>query len=548
MSTSWTGRLKSIFAPPAHEAAEYELVPTRDIAVNNLPQNDDINSITSLSGPFDNIESDLESKSLRRVPAPVPWPARLCASRPLPPGGNGAGAPAPGSEMTPGALGKGLQVSTTLGGVMALLAWTSPLAGGLLADLRWGKFKTIAIGTAMGAVSHLLLVYAALPSLLQNGNSFGPFLFAMLILCVSIGLIKANIVPIMGEQYTPTEDYVDTLPSGEKVIIDREATIQAIMASYYASVNLGSFVAIGSTFAEKYVGYWLAFLLPGIVFAVMPPMLWIVHPHLVTSPTPKASALLDNISTARRLLSRHIKLTEDESKEVFELRQCIRACKLFLFFVIYNVADGGLIVMTTSLTGSMTTSGVPNDFLEAANPLFIVITLPILNKWVYPYLTARKIRFGLVKRVVAGFLIAALSTVYCAVLQHAVYQTSPCGYNATDCLAGVSPLSAWLYFPASAMLGISEALAWVSGLEIGYMLAPPSLRAMINGLFHSMIAVEAALVMIFVPFMKDPYLVWPFSITVSNHSSSKRPADRWAFATVVAAWAVWYLFGDLDND
>lgn len=36
------------------------------------------------------------------------------------------------------------------------------------------------------------------------------------------------------------------------------------MAAYYLAINVGAFVAVGSTFAEKYVGFWLAFFIPGV--------------------------------------------------------------------------------------------------------------------------------------------------------------------------------------------------------------------------------------------------------------------------------------------
>jgi hypothetical protein len=47
------------------------------------------------------------------------------------------------------------------------------------------------------------------------------------------------------------------------------------MGAYYHSINIGAFIAISSTFAEKvdpvtnkadaqYVGFWLAFLIPGV--------------------------------------------------------------------------------------------------------------------------------------------------------------------------------------------------------------------------------------------------------------------------------------------
>lgn len=51
-----------------------------------------------------------------------------------------------------------------------------------------------------------------------------PLIILMVFAPEQIGLIKANVAPIMAEQYTPTGDYVETLTTGETVIIDREGT------------------------------------------------------------------------------------------------------------------------------------------------------------------------------------------------------------------------------------------------------------------------------------------------------------------------------------
>lgn len=76
--------------------------------------------------------------------------------------------------------------------------------GGVLADLRWGKFKTIAVGTVLAGIAHILSVLgesinlslasaqcalAALRSLQQSGSAFIPFLIAMLLLGGSTGII-----------------------------------------------------------------------------------------------------------------------------------------------------------------------------------------------------------------------------------------------------------------------------------------------------------------------------------------------------------------------
>lgn len=50
---------------------------------------------------------------------------------------------------------------------------------------------------------------------------------------------------------------------------------------------------------------------------------------------------------------------------VDELRRTVKACKLFLFFPIFLMADGGVDSVLGSMGGSMTSKGVPNDLLSS---------------------------------------------------------------------------------------------------------------------------------------------------------------------------------------
>jgi hypothetical protein len=64
---------------------------------------------------------------------------------PLPEGGNGAGAPPRGSQKTAGALGLGLQGSSGITNTFKFLAYTLPILGAWIADVKWGRFKTICV-------------------------------------------------------------------------------------------------------------------------------------------------------------------------------------------------------------------------------------------------------------------------------------------------------------------------------------------------------------------------------------------------------------------
>lgn len=80
------------------------------------------------------------------------------------------------------------------------------------------------------------------------------------------GIFKPCVAPLVIDQYTRQREYVKTLKSGERVIVDPETTISRILLVFYACVNIGAFFTIATTYAEKYLGFWIAFLLPGIVY------------------------------------------------------------------------------------------------------------------------------------------------------------------------------------------------------------------------------------------------------------------------------------------
>lgn len=61
-----------------------------------------------------------------------------------------------------------------------------------------------------------------------------------------------------------------TLKTGEKVIVDPGTTIQSMLMIYYWAVNVGAFMQVATSYSEKRIGFWLAYLVPGIVYIIMP--------------------------------------------------------------------------------------------------------------------------------------------------------------------------------------------------------------------------------------------------------------------------------------
>jgi hypothetical protein len=68
-------------------------------------------------------------------------------------------------------------------------------------------------------------------------------------------------------------EYTKVLKSGEKVLVDPETTVSHILLIFYAFVNIGAFFSIAVVYIEKYRGFWLAYLAPGIIYFLLPVLL-----------------------------------------------------------------------------------------------------------------------------------------------------------------------------------------------------------------------------------------------------------------------------------
>jgi POT family proton-dependent oligopeptide transporter len=95
----------------------------------------------------------------------------------------------------------------------------------------------------------------------------------------------------MVEQLKARKMHVEVLKSGERVIIDPAYTTQRIFMYFYFCINVGSIIGqVSMVYAERYIGFWLAFLLPTIMFGLCPFILAIFSRKYVLRP-PTGSVL-----------------------------------------------------------------------------------------------------------------------------------------------------------------------------------------------------------------------------------------------------------------
>ncbi|KAF9480589.1 peptide transporter PTR2A [Pholiota conissans] len=500
-----------------------------------------------------------ERATLRRVPDSIPWASYLIAivefaerfsfygssvvftnfiQRPLPPGSRTGSA---GLHGQAGALGMGQRASTGLTTFYQFWCYVTPLLGAYIADAHWGRYKTICWAVLIALIGHIILIISAVPGVIEGNGAIGAFCIALIVMGFGTGMFKANISPLVAEQYKRTKLFVVTTKSGERVIVDPSLTTLRVYMYFYELINIGALIGqIGMTYSEKFVGFYLAYTLPTVVFLLCPLILYIGRHRYSQSP-PTGSVLatalrlfrhaahgkwsLNPVRTYKNLTAPGFWENAKPSKVkgerpawmnfddhwVDEVQRGLKACGVFFWYPIYWLTYNQLNNNLTSQAATMTLNGIPNDVLSNLDPFALIILIPICDLFIYPGLRRMGLNFTALKKITLGFFTGSAAMIWAAVLQHYIYKTNPCGDQASLC-DGVSPLNVWIQSGSYILIAISEILASITGLEYAFTKAPKNMRSLVMSVFLFMSALSSALGEAFVSLSADPLLVWNYGV------------------------------------
>ena len=163
-----------------------------------------------------------------------------------------------------------------------------------------------------------------------------------------------------------------------------------------------------------------------------------------------------------------------------------------------DFGDGGNSTSPTPLIGESSfaakqeTFSVPAAWLTLFNQVFLILALPVLTKYLYPYLDRRGIRLSMLSRIGVGMFVSSLAVFTAGGLEtfrtvlwktdnstHINQTVGNVTYNAVD-------LSIFWQVPQYILVAAAEALASIAGLEYAYSEAPKSFQSLIMGLFYAM--------------------------------------------------------------
>ncbi|KAI9305055.1 POT family-domain-containing protein [Cunninghamella echinulata] len=424
----------------------------------------------------------------------------------------------------PGALGKGQQTATALTTFFQFWCYCTPIIGAIIADQYLGKYNTILVFACIYFIGLVILTCTSIPAAIASGAAFPGFVVSLIIIGLGTGGIKANVSPLIAEQYPHNKPYVRTLKSGKQIIVSPQATYQKLFNMFYFGINCGSLAAIATTLIEKHVGFWPAYLLPTAVF--VPGILIVLLGKNYYIQTPPRGSIFLEVARVIRLSfksggldgAKPSKLQHTDPAlaatvtwdDIFvdEVRRTLKACVIFCWFPIYWLCYSQMTNNLVSLVATTQTGSVPNDIMQNINPITLVICIPIMDRFVYPGL--RRIGFPMrpMARITCGFVFASLGMAYTAIVQHIIYSTGPYYDHPTG---NKNDVSAGLVVPSYVLIGISEIFASITGLEYAFKKAPEKMKSLVMALFLFTNCISALLAFALVSVAVDPKLLWMYT-------------------------------------
>lgn len=83
----------------------------------------------------------------------------------------------------------------------------------------------------------VLLIATATPAAIRSGASFGGLIASIILIGLGTGGLKACIAPLCGEQNTETGERLETLKTGEVVVVDSKLTTARIFLWWVTIVS-----------------------------------------------------------------------------------------------------------------------------------------------------------------------------------------------------------------------------------------------------------------------------------------------------------------------
>ncbi|XP_031550604.1 solute carrier family 15 member 1-like [Actinia tenebrosa] len=311
-----------------------------------------------------------------------------------------------------------------------MLCYFSPLLGAILADSWLGKYKTILYVSIIYAIGNIVVAVTSIPAILAKVKLTG-VMIGLLLIAVGTGGIKPCVSAFGGDQFTASQ----------------ERLLQSFFSIFYFAINLGSLLSMiitpilrGDVNCFGNSCYPLAFGVPALLMITSVALFWCGRKKYKKVP-PEGNVVMQvscavGYAIKKCICSRKDKNVKKEhwmdwaedkygTKMVSDIKALLKVLFMFLpmpvFWTLFDQQGSRWTLQAEEMDGDIGALGtIKPDQVQALNPVFILVLIPIFEYIVYPLLAKCNFLIKPLQRMCAGMFLAAVSFVFAAFLQIAI--------------------------------------------------------------------------------------------------------------------------------
>jgi len=314
-------------------------------------------------------------------------------------------------------------------------AYFFPLFGAVIADVFWGRYRTIMILSVVYCLGHLALSF--------NDTRAG-LLVGLSLIAIGSGGIKPCVSANVGDQFGARNQHL----------------LPRIYGWFYFSVNIGSFLSmLLIPYLLEHAGPHVAFGTPGVLMLVATIIFWLGRNEFTHVPPGGMQSVRDAFDPKGL-------------KSIAGL--LVIFAFIAMFWSLYDQCSSAWVQQAEKMDLRILGFELTASQYQATNPLLILIYIPLFTYGIYPVINM-VFPLTALRKISIGFFLTAASFVVPAWIEVLLQR-------------GEKP-TIWWQLLAYTFLIAGEIMVSITGLEFSYTQAPKRLKSMIMSFFLAAVTV-----------------------------------------------------------
>ncbi len=309
-----------------------------------------------------------------------------------------------------------------------------PIFGALLADGLFGKYRTILLLSLIYCLGHFTLAL---------DNTRMGLLLGQSLIAIGSGGIKPCVSAQIGDQFGPNNQHLLT----------------TVYSWFYIAINVGAFAAmLIIPWLLEHSGPAIAFAVPGLLMLLATVLLWLGRHHYIHKPPAGIQFIKEMCSQVG-------------------LKRLAKLASIYAFFTVFwalfDQTGSSWIIQAQKMDRILWGIELLPSQIQAANPLLIILLVPLFTYLVYPWLN-RYFVLTAIKKMQLGLFITVIAFAIPSVVQMQLD-------------AGLTPSILWQIL-AYVLLTSAEVMVSITCLEFSYTQAPATMKSFVMAFYFLSVA------------------------------------------------------------